>query len=139
MIMTMEKELQKKYMQLQMLEQQSRQVEQHIEQIEVQAVELTQVRENLEEIRGVKEGTSMLVPMVGGVFLRANVASTDGVLVNVGSGIVVKKSLDAAIGMIDAQIIEASEVREQMAGKFQQITATAARLQQELRAIAKKA
>lgn len=135
----MNEELQKKYMQLQMLEQQTSQMQQHIEQMDQQAGELTQVAENLREIKDVKEGTDILVPMAGGVFVRAKIAKPEHVLVNVGASSTVQKPIDDAVGLIETQLKELIDYREKTAEQLMAAVTKAQQAHVELKEIAQKA
>lgn len=137
--MAMDEELQKKYMQLQMLEQQTSQMQQHIEQMDEQAAELAQVAENLREIKGVKEGTDILVPMAGGVFVRAKIEKPEYVLVNVGASSTVQKPIDDAVSLIETQLKELTDYREKTAEQLMAAVTKAHNAHSELKEMAQKA
>lgn len=134
----MGEELQKKYLQLQMYEQQANQVQKHIEQMDQQAVELAQVAENLREIKDVKEGTEVLVPLAGGVFLRALLSKPDHVLVNVGASSTVQKNIDDAVALVESQLKEIMEYREETAAQLMVMVKQARAVHAELKKLAQK-
>ena len=137
--MIMNEELQNKYMQLQMLEQQTSQMQQHIEQMDQQAAELVQVAENLREIQDVKEGTAILVPMAGGVFVRAKIDEPEHVLINVGASSTVQKPIHAAVSLVENQLNELVEYREKTAEQLMAAVTKAHQAHTELKAMAEKA
>ncbi len=134
----MSEELQQKYLQLQMYEQQTSQVQKHIEQMDQQAAELAQVSENLREIKDVKEGTEILVPMAGGVFLRAMLSKPDHVLVNVGASTTVQKTISDAVTMVEDQLREIMDYRERTAAQLMVMVKNAKKVHDELRKLAQK-
>ncbi len=134
----MNEELQKKYLQLQMYEQNTTQMQKHIEQMDQQAAELAQVAQNLREIKDVEEGTEVLVPMAGGVFVRATLQKPEHVLVNVGASATVQKSIDDARAMIEDQLKELIDYREKAAEQLMVIVKEAHKTHEELKELAKK-
>ncbi len=134
----MDEDVQKKYMQLQMYEQQTSQMQQHIEQMDQQAAELAQVAENLREIKDVKEGTEILVPMAGGVFIRATLQKPEHVLVNVGASSTVQKPIDDAKAMVEDQLGELMAYREKAAEQLMTMVKSAQKTHEELKVLAKK-
>lgn len=126
------KVLQQKYMEFQLLERQMKQVQAQIEQLESQLGELVYLEQSLEEIKHVKDGKEIFVPMGAGIFLQAALKNHQDVLVNVGSGIVVKKTVDQARELLEKQVRELRAVEEERAEKFAEMSQTAGSVEQEL-------
>ncbi len=128
----MEKELQQKYLELQMLDQQIKELQKNIETVDNHISELESASQSIEEIGEVKPGTEILVPVAGGVFARTELKDNRKFIVNVGAGTTVEKSIPDTTKMITEQITEISSTREQLLGRFQQQVSRAQQLQKEV-------
>ena len=115
------KEMQEQYVALQILDHQMKQVQ-----------ELDAVVASLDELASVKAGSEMFVPMSSGIFIKAELKDTTDVLVNVGSGTVVKKSIAQAKALLDGQIVEMRGLQEQLAQQLQKLTAEASNVEEKV-------
>lgn len=127
-----EKLLQEKYFEFQMVERQIKQVQSQIEQLESQINELIYLQTGLNELKGVKAGNELFVPLGAGIFVNASLKDPDEVLVNVGGGVVVKKPVAGAVEIIQGQISELRGASEERSGKLSELSAVAGRLEDEL-------
>ncbi len=93
-----------KYLELQILNQQIRQLQQQIANLENQAMELEVLEDNLEELKKVKEGTEILVSLGAGIFAKASLKDNKKLIMNVGSNTMVKKEVDEAKKVVTDQI-----------------------------------
>tara|TARA_Y100000310_G_scaffold345598_1_gene467050 strand:- start:1748 stop:2167 length:420 start_codon:yes stop_codon:yes gene_type:complete len=130
--MSNEQEMQEKYMQFQMMLQQSQHIEQALEALNKQTEELNNLKQNLEEISKVEEGNELLVPLGAGIFLKANLAGDKDLLMNVGSKVVVKKSPEEAMGIIDKQLEEINKAVEETVKEQIRLTGEQQSLQGEI-------
>jgi len=130
----MEKEqaLQAKYMEMQMLDQQIKQFSQQLQSLDVQALELDSVIGSLGEISEVEQGTEILVPISGGIFLKANIQNTKELFVNVGSGTNVKKNIPDTKALLKEQIQEMNKHRDTVLKHIEELTGKAKEIEQEL-------
>jgi prefoldin alpha subunit len=119
-------------MELQMLDQQIKQYQKQVQLIEQQMVELNSVKENLDDIKKLKQGAEILAPLSSGIFAKASIKDTNELLVNVGSDVIVKKDVDSAKALIDKQLGEMEEVHTQMQGEVQKLAFKGSSLQDEL-------
>ena len=127
-----EKEMQEKYMEFQLLERQMKQVQAQIEQLESQLNDVMILQQSLHELKSVNVGKEVLVPIGAGIFLNAELKNNQDVLVNVGSGIVVKKSIDGANELLGHQVREMQALEEERAKKLSELSEKAASIEQEL-------
>ena len=74
-----------------------------------------------EELKGLKAGTEMYVPVSGGVFMRAAVKEPDKLLVNVGANTAVTKTVPETIKLIQDQINEIGSAKTQLGEQVQLI------------------
>ena len=109
-----EEELQKKYMEYQMIEQQVKSTQEQLEKFEQQLQELDGVKTALTDIKNSKEGTETLVPLSSGIFIFANLANTKKCKVNVGAGVCVEKSIEDTKALLEKQQNEIEKYREQV-------------------------
>ena len=107
----------------------------NLELIEQNLAEFKIAKESLEEIRK-KDVREILVPLGARSFIRAELSSPDNIIVNVGSGVAVEKSISKAIEDIEHDIKELEKARqdqlkllnfllsklEELAPKVQEIT-----------------
>lgn len=130
-------QLQRKYMEFQIIGQQVGKIREQLQQLDQQLVELDHVRESLEELKGVQEGAELYVPMSSGIFLRAKAGDTGKVVLNVGSSVAVEKTVPEAQQLISDQMEQAEKVREQMLANLSKFLEKAKELQAELEKLVK--
>ena len=130
-------ELQRKYMEFQIIGQQVGKIREQLQQIDQQLVELDNVRESLEELKEVREGADLYVPMSSGIFLRAKAGDTGKVVLNVGASVAVEKTVAEAQQLISDQMEQAGNVREQMLANLNKFLEKAKELQAELEKLVK--
>ena len=132
MIMADQKELNEKYFELQILEQQLKQVNQQLLGMDNQLLELQRIKENLDDIANTKKDTEMLVALGGGVFSKAELKDSSKVLMNVGSNIVIEKDIASSKVVVDHQMGQITEVIKQLEQEFQILAMNSQVLQQDL-------
>lgn len=130
-----QKELNEKYFELQILEQQLKQVNQQLLGLDNQLLELQRIKDNLDDIANTKKDTEMLVALGGGVFSKAELKDSNKVLMNVGSNIVIEKDIASSKEVVDHQIGQVNEVVKQLEQEFQILAMNSQVLQQELQKI----
>lgn len=128
----MDKEMQKRYLELQLIDHQIKQLQKQIEMIESQLVELESVSQSLGELGNVDVGTEMFVPISGGVFVKAELKDNKELIVNVGAGTAVKKTIPETLKMITDQANEIVRAREELLLQLQSIVSKARKIQEEL-------
>jgi len=127
------KEVQQKYMELQMMQHQVQQVQQQVEALEAQAGEMDAVLEILDDFSFAKPGSESFVTLTPGLFVKARIEETDKVLLNVGGGAVVQKSVPEAKQVIAVQAGELRKLQEELATQLQKLAVSAQSAQEELR------
>lgn len=135
----MEKEeLQKKFLTLQILNEQAKQLQQQLILLEQQFAELSVLQESLNEIEKTKENSEILTPLGGGVFLRTKLQDNKKVLVNVGANVNLEKSVEETNILISMQIEEIKKILIQINGELQNIGLQSQLLQEEIQNISSK-
>jgi len=127
-----EARMQQSYMELQMMAQQLKQLQQQIQQIDSQVEELTLTEMALDEMPKAKEGSEMLAPLASGIFIKTKMDKNDSVVLNVGGGTAVEKSVKEAKDLVETQKREIMKLREQMAQQFEHLSAQVQTMQLQL-------
>lgn len=86
----------------------------------------------MDEIKKVKQGSEILVPLSSGIFAKASLKDNDGLLVNVGANTIVKKSVSDTKKLIEKQSSEVRKLQEQMLEQLQKAAAAAESSEKEL-------
>jgi len=127
------KEVKQKYMELQMIQRQVQQIQQQIQALEAQSGEMDIVLQALDEFSMSKPGSDSFVTLTPGLFVKAKIEQTDSVLLNVGGGAVVQKSIPEAKQIVSGQTVELSKLQQELTEQLQKLAERAEHLQEELR------
>lgn len=119
-----------KYVHLQMLDQQIRQVQQYLQNFDQQLVEIRKVIKSLKDLSKLKKGDSILAPLASGIFVKAKLEDSQEVRVNVGSNTVVTKNIEGAVKMLEEQEVEINQYRSDTLVKYEELMKQAEELQQ---------
>ena len=127
-----EEEIQKKYAEIQILNQNFQQIQEQISLLNNQLEVLIKVDETLDSVKEVKEKTSILVPIGGGIFMRADVSKETVFLVNVGGDVLLKKSFDESKNVVKEQTKEVSRIIGQLETNLQVLSERSQEIQEGL-------
>lgn len=119
-------ELQEKYVEYKLLEEQNKQLQQQIHQVDSQIAELTSIMNSLAEFSMSKNGSEILVPLASGIFAYAELKDNAHVRVNVGSNVSVRKNIMETQELIQNQMKELGSYRMQL---VEQVSRIAAKIQ----------
>lgn len=97
----LQKALQEKSIQLLLLDQELKKIEEQYRLLDQQIINIQLTRQNLDKI---KDADEILASFAEGVFVKASLADKQKVLVNVGKGIVVEKSIEEAKKILDSRL-----------------------------------
>lgn len=128
-----QKEVNEKYVELQVASNQLKQIEQQVEVLDNQIIEVLSIIQSIEEFKNIASNSKSLAPIANGIFVESKIENTENLLVNVGSGIVVKKSIDETKQMLEFQLDELRSAQNEFVNQFQQLSLKAQNLQLELR------
>ena len=106
-----EKQLHEKYMQFQILQQQSEQLSKYLEELEQKHLEFDQTIQGLKDFAKTPSDTETLIPIAAGIFAEGKTNQSQELIVNVGADILVKKSPTQVIDMISKQTEEIEQVQ----------------------------
>jgi len=114
----MKEEIQKKYIELQLLNQQIKQIQEQYMLMQRQINELAALENNLMELKNTSRESEMFSSLGSGVYVANKLADNGKVLVNVGNGVLVEKELSEAVILVKNQIGELGKavenIREQL-------------------------
>jgi prefoldin alpha subunit len=127
---------QSKYMELQMLEQHAKRVQQQIAMLEKQSEELLATKHAITDIGNVKPNTDVLIPLAGGIFAKAVLTDSQSLLVNAGADTVVEKKLADVQRILDDQLNDISQINAELAGQLENVQAESDKITEALRSLA---
>lgn len=123
-----EMDWQEKYVQFQMLQGHAEKIAEHLGQLQQQKAELEASQRALSDISSAPLRSEMLVPIVNGIFLKAELLENTKAIVNVGAETAVEHPLPVVISLLEGQqqqvgerIAEAEEVLQQVKVQMESI------------------
>ena len=132
----MEEKLQKLYVEFQMLSQHIKQLEEKTAALNNQLMDLAVTNQSLEEMKKLKQGTEILVPLSNGIYTKAEIKDNKNVIVNVGSNVTTVKDIDSTKKLIEAQIEDVKNLHERLVNELQNNTSKAVILEEQINNIA---
>ncbi len=132
----MEKEAQGKVIEFSMLEEENKRLEQQMQLTEQQMQVFHQLKAHLEEMA--KHKGEFLASVGSGVFMKSELLDNKKVLINVGSGVIVEKTVGGAGKIIDKQARKIEEVREEIERMVAKNFDLMVKLEGELRQLVEK-
>jgi prefoldin alpha subunit len=128
----MKQELQEKYVELQILDQTIRQIQQQLSILDQQLFELQRLNESLDEISKVNINSEILTPLGAGVFIKTQFKDNKEVFMNIGANIITKKTIAESKKIIDEELQKIKKIISEMEKEITHATINAANIQQEI-------
>lgn len=128
-----QKELEQKILELNAFEFQLNELEQYHALVEKQITELKILENSLEKLKNIKTGTDMFSPLGQDVFLSSKLKENEKVLINIGSKIFVKKSIEEAKKGIQAKIENLEQVYKELTEKIEETISKLLQLEKEIK------
>lgn len=113
-------EMQSRLIEINMLENKLRQLEQSLNIIDQQIMEQQLLQLNIDELKKTKKGQEMLFPLGKNVFVRGKVEDHE-LLVKIGGRVVVKKDTEKAKDVIERQKMQLVGIREEISNEIEKI------------------
>ncbi len=101
---------QKNYLELQLMVSHIQQLQEQFNLVSNQINELSSQIEYLGEFEEVKPNSRLFAQVLPGIFIKANLEDKDSVAINVGSNVIVKKSINGAKQLLSSKLEELREV-----------------------------
>ena len=127
-----EEEIQQKYMQFQMMQQQLEQISQHLELLNQQNAELDISINAVKELGETEVNNELLAPIADGIFFKGELKDNKKLVVNVGSNTTVEKSIPEVIKLLENQKEDLSKKMVEADALMQEFSQQAMKLYQEV-------
>ena len=124
-----------KYVEMQFLDKQIKQLQTQSQNLEEQIQEINYIVDSLEEVKEVKEGDEILVPISNGIFITAQVKECTNLKVNMGSNTVVDKSIKGTQDMLLNQAQEIHDIQKNLMKNLEEYTDRAMLTEAEIKKI----
>ena len=131
-----EENLQKLYLEFQMLDQHIKQLEKQSAVLNNQLMELMATNQSLDDMKKTDQKTEILVPLSSGIYAKAELKDNKSFIVNVGANTALVKDISSTKKMIEDQIDELKKLQEDLVNQLQTQTLKAASMEQEINKIA---
>lgn len=128
----MNKQLQKKYVQLQMLKQQFNAYIEEKNLIDEKVNEVKITIEALQKVSDIKKGTEIWSSVGSGSYVMSDIKNTDTVLVNIGAGVIIKKKMTEAISIMQARLDEIEGISKEIMSSLEELAENISTLEPEV-------
>ncbi|MBI5392199.1 prefoldin subunit alpha [Candidatus Woesearchaeota archaeon] len=118
-------------LELQMLWQHMQQLQQHVSTLQQHHQELQRLQHHLQEMSTITSGTSLYFPMGSGIFFSGVLQDSKHLLMNVGAGICVEKSVPDALETLGKQLVDVESLLTQFETQLEQGSERLQELQKE--------
>lgn len=127
-----EKMLQRKYIQLQLLRQQTNALMEEKKLINERVTELTMTSNALQKMEYMKKGDEIWSTLGSGVFVRSDIKDIDKVFVAVGAGAVIKGTRDNAVKILESRLDELKKLDKEIVTELNKFAEQMSRLEPEI-------
>lgn len=132
------KELQTKYIQLQLMKQQISAFVEEKNLIDEKVSELVSAVNTLNKLKDVKKSSEIWSQLGGSVFVRSDIKDVEQVLISVGAGVVLKKQRAEAIGILQSRLEELTNLDRNIVAELRKFSEQAESLEAEVQQLAEK-
>ncbi len=129
--------IEKKKAELLTHKEQMRLINNELSVIDQEIITLKTIKNSLEEIEKLEEGTEILSQIGGGLYIKTKLKKNDEILINVGSNIIVVKSVQEAREFIEKQIRELNDLLVRLEMELQRQAIKVKDLQEEIEKLKK--
>ncbi len=133
-----EQAVQQKYMELQMLSVQIKQLQKGLMAMEEQAGEIDSVIRSLDELKGVNPGNEVLVPIANGIFVKGEIKESAELIVSVGSSVAVTKDIESTKKLLANRQLEIHAEKDDLMIQLQGLISSAQAYQEEIERLAEE-
>lgn len=125
-------ELKKRYIEMQLFDNELKQLRENLEGIESQLMEIRHIQESIQGIRQYKDGTTMLVPIANGIFIKAKLVKEDKLKINIGQNSVTEYSFDETTKLLTRQKNNIEELQKRLVTDFESLSGQMRRMEEDL-------
>ncbi len=126
-------ELEKKILELNMLDSKIQELDQNLGLIEKQIVELQTCQVSLEELKKIKKDTEMLSPIIPGIFAKTKLIDGSKLMVDVGAKVLCKKNIDETKEIIQKKLDQSVDIHERLVAEINLLVQNINVLNEEIR------
>ncbi len=137
-VILMPKELEKKYIQLQMLKQQLSAFVEEKNLLNEKVSELVVTIDALNKLGNIKQGDEMWSSLGSSAFVRSDIKDIEKVLIGIGAGIVVKEEKGKAAEILHGRLSELSKLDSEMMAEINKLGSMIAELEPEVQKLAEE-
>lgn len=126
------RDLEQKYLELQVIIQQINQVQQQLSNIQDHVLELNNLKDSVSSLNEIKNDNESFVPVGFNIFTKAKLQNVDELLVNVGSNVFVTKSIDETNSLVNSQISQIELIIRELGDKLRELEQTGELVQNQI-------
>ncbi|MGB9740165.1 MAG: prefoldin subunit alpha [Candidatus Bathyarchaeia archaeon] len=116
-----EEELRKLNLEMRFLEQTAETIQSRINMVNAVITDLTYANMSLEGLEKEKENAELLVPIGGSSYIKVKLASTDKVIVGMGAGVSIEKTMQEAKEIIKNRLENLEKTRDSLQNQLVQV------------------
>jgi prefoldin alpha subunit len=135
---TFEKELQRKYLQLQLYKHQLNNLVEQRNTIESRVEELKMSIHALEGLEKIKKGDEMWSSLGSNAFVMSDIKDTDNVLINIGAGVVIKNTRERSVEILQSRLNEMEEINTALMAEIIKYSEEVGKLEPEVQRLAQQ-
>ncbi|HYD03606.1 MAG TPA: prefoldin subunit alpha [Alphaproteobacteria bacterium] len=113
---------QNKYQEMQVLSYQLKQLQSIMDSIETQLKDVKNTIDALNGFKDLKEEDEVLFPLANGIFAKGKLTDNKSLSINIGSNIVVEKSIDDTIQMMNVQAEDMEKYKTEITSQLNKVT-----------------
>jgi len=122
---------QDRYQQMQVLDYQIKQLQKVMENIDAQLLEISNTKESLIEFEKLGNNAEILFPVANGIFAKGKLSDNKLLRINIGSNVVVEKTVSDTIKMMETQGKDIENYKKEVFDQLQQFMDKMGELQGE--------
>jgi prefoldin alpha subunit len=126
--MTNEEEITRNLTLIEYYKQQLESIEMQLQYLQSTLADYQRTKITVEQMHAVDENSEVLIPVGAGTFVNGSLKNTSNVLIGVGAGIVIEKTVDEAVIKLEERIKRIQENLEKMISLGQKIQSDAEEL-----------
>ena len=133
-----DEEMQKKYLELQIIIQQINQIQQQFVNVQSQVAELNNLKESVVSLKNIKPNTEFFSQIGYNIFTKAKTQDTNELLVNVGSNVFVIKTIEETNELVNLQIKQIEFILRELEDKLNELENAGQKIQSEILGMSNK-
>jgi prefoldin alpha subunit len=126
--MTQEEEITRNLTLIEYYKQQLESIDMQLQYLQAAIADYQRAKITVEQLHAVDNNSEILIPVGGGAFVNGSLKNASNVLLGVGAGLVMEKTVDEAIAKLDERIHKVQESYEKVVSLAQKIQGDAEEL-----------